>query len=366
MDRDDPEKRIAELERQLAEQRAAGDPGANRGSQQGAFPPPPQAAFPPPPQAGFLPPPQPGFLPPPTGGSALTMGGWLTPEQVRNVAFSTRPVGERGYNEAEVDAFLDRVEAALQDPAGHTLTPEQVRNVTFSKRRIGNRGYNEAEVDAFLDRVEEQLKSQQGAFPPSPQAASPPPMAELQRQHAQAVGQSPQFPDAQMGAGRQSVAAGEPVRCVLIEILNRRRLWRNVLRLDFSGGRPALAIDVGTDAIRVIDLTTNALIASARLAQVTATPKEHTALEDMFPSVCTMPVLDVGVPGLPPLTIGPLPLEVPPDWARRGRYGPYASSWRNTVMHTTKYPNYVVTNADWLTLVEKFGLAPHLEVKARR
>jgi hypothetical protein len=52
MDRDDPEKRIAELERQLAEQRAAGDPGANRGSQQGAFPPSPQAAFPPPPQPG--------------------------------------------------------------------------------------------------------------------------------------------------------------------------------------------------------------------------------------------------------------------------------------------------------------------------
>jgi len=263
-----------------------------------------------------------GFLPPPTGGSALTMGGWLTPEQVRNVAFSKRAVGEPGYNEAE--------------------------------------------VDAFLDRVEEQLKSQQSALRPSPQAASPPPMAELHRQHAQAVGQSPQFPDAQMGAGRQSVAPGEPVRCVLIEIFNRRRLWRNALRLDFSGGRPALAIDVGTDAIRMIDLNTNALIASARLAQVTATPKEHTALEDMFPSVCTMPVLDVGVPGLPPLTIGPLPLEVPPDWARRGRYGPYASSWRNTVMHTTKYPNYVVTNADWLTLVETFGLAPQLEVKARR
>lgn len=31
MDRDDPEKRIADLERQLAEQRAASDPGANWG-----------------------------------------------------------------------------------------------------------------------------------------------------------------------------------------------------------------------------------------------------------------------------------------------------------------------------------------------
>jgi hypothetical protein len=31
VDRDDPEKRIADLERQLAEQRAASDPGANWG-----------------------------------------------------------------------------------------------------------------------------------------------------------------------------------------------------------------------------------------------------------------------------------------------------------------------------------------------
>jgi DivIVA domain-containing protein len=31
--------------------------------------------------------------------------------------------------------------------------------VAFSKPPIGKRGYNEDEVDAFLDRVEEQLKS---------------------------------------------------------------------------------------------------------------------------------------------------------------------------------------------------------------
>jgi DivIVA domain-containing protein len=75
MGQDDPEKRIAELERQLAELRPAGEPGANQGSK--------------------------------------TAGGCLTPEQVRNVAFSKPPLGKRGYNEAEVDAFLDRVEAAL-------------------------------------------------------------------------------------------------------------------------------------------------------------------------------------------------------------------------------------------------------------
>ncbi len=119
MEHDDPEKRIADLERQLAESRVAGDPG---GFQQKASP-------------------------------------QLTPEQVRNVAFSKPPLGKRGYNEDEVDAFLDLVETALRDPTGPSLTPEQVRSVAFSKPPFGKRGYNEDEVDAFLDLVEEQLKS---------------------------------------------------------------------------------------------------------------------------------------------------------------------------------------------------------------
>jgi DivIVA domain-containing protein len=71
MDGADPEKRIAELERQPAEAHAADD-GANRGS--------------------------------------------LTPDQVRNVAFAKPPLGRRGYHEDEVDAFLDRVAAALAEP----------------------------------------------------------------------------------------------------------------------------------------------------------------------------------------------------------------------------------------------------------
>jgi DivIVA domain-containing protein len=145
MDRDDPEKRIADLERQLAEPRLAGDPGANQGYKMNARRP------------------------------ALTTGGWLTPDQVHNVAFAKPPVGKRGYNEDEVDAFLDRVEAALQGPTERTLTPEQVRNVAFSKPPIGKRGYNEDEVDAFLHLVEEQMKSQQGASPLPPQAGFPTP-----------------------------------------------------------------------------------------------------------------------------------------------------------------------------------------------
>ena len=38
----------------------------------------------------------------------------LTPADVHNVAFSKPPIGKRGYNEDEVDAFLDLVENELQ------------------------------------------------------------------------------------------------------------------------------------------------------------------------------------------------------------------------------------------------------------
>ena len=63
MYQDDPEKRIAELERRLAEARTPR-----------------------------------GLAPPSDGRSALTTGGGLTPEQVRNVAFSKPSLGERGYH----------------------------------------------------------------------------------------------------------------------------------------------------------------------------------------------------------------------------------------------------------------------------
>ena len=63
MDENDPEKRIADLERQLADLRAAGDPGTKQGSPPGRTPSPP--AFDASQQAPYPPPPQPGFPPPP-------------------------------------------------------------------------------------------------------------------------------------------------------------------------------------------------------------------------------------------------------------------------------------------------------------
>jgi DivIVA domain-containing protein len=117
MDQDDPEKRIAELERQLAHSRAEDAVQEHETASDG-----------------------------------------LTAEQVRDTAFSNPPIGKRGYNEDQVDAFLDRVEATLRDPAAPGgVTPADVRNTAFSKPRIGRRGYHEDEVDAFLELVESEL-----------------------------------------------------------------------------------------------------------------------------------------------------------------------------------------------------------------
>ncbi|BDD83799.1 hypothetical protein TPB0596_35620 [Tsukamurella pulmonis] len=40
---------------------------------------------------------------------------YLTPEDVRHVAFAKPSIGRRGYNEDQVDSFLDDVEATLRD-----------------------------------------------------------------------------------------------------------------------------------------------------------------------------------------------------------------------------------------------------------
>jgi DivIVA domain-containing protein len=114
MDEDDPEKRIAELERQHAESRTAST--ARR----------------------------------------------LTPADVRNAAFSKPPWGKRGYNEEEVDVLLDRIHAKLLNPSDSSLTASDIRNAAFSKPPLGKRGYNEDEVDAMLDRVEAELRRLDG------------------------------------------------------------------------------------------------------------------------------------------------------------------------------------------------------------
>jgi DivIVA domain-containing protein len=62
-----------------------------------------------------------------------------------------------GYDMAEVDAFVDRIFAALDGRA--VLTPAEIRGVAFTSVRI-REGYDVAEVDAFLELAESWLTRQ--------------------------------------------------------------------------------------------------------------------------------------------------------------------------------------------------------------
>jgi hypothetical protein len=128
-----------------------------------------------------------------------------------------------------------------------------------------------------------------------------------------------------------------------------------------------LAIGVSTDAIRVVDPNTNALIASAPPMQVTVTPATYeypythwlptlnnvmTDMENKYLSKA--PVLVVGVPGMAPLTIACLDTTGGLGIARR-------FSWREDVPAQYEAAEYAVAAADWPMLVDKFGLATFLE-----
>ncbi|MBB5956346.1 DivIVA domain-containing protein [Saccharothrix tamanrassetensis] len=91
----------------------------------------------------------------------------LTARDVRTVEFGKPPRGRRGYQESQVDRFLDRIENTLLGQGD--LTAQEIREVRFSRPIFGRRGYDETEVDAFLARVEKQL----GDGPTRPSAIPP-------------------------------------------------------------------------------------------------------------------------------------------------------------------------------------------------
>ncbi len=76
----------------------------------------------------------------------------LTAGDAREMMFGSPPLGKRGYNEDDVDAFIAQVIARLEGRG--RLTADDVHHVAFSKPSLFKRGYNEDEVDAFLEAVE--------------------------------------------------------------------------------------------------------------------------------------------------------------------------------------------------------------------
>ncbi len=144
----------------------------------------------------------------------------------------------------------------------------------------------------------------------------------------------------------------EPTRCLLFQKPSSKAVAL----------KPSRAIDVGSDAIVVVNPETNARVASASLAQVTATPAEWTFRGQIS---TTMPVLVLRGPGVQPLSIGCLDgIGVQGPRFSFNRRGQYRFLWRGEVPKE-KEPAYWVSGADWLTLVEELGLTSQLEDTAR-
>ncbi len=85
----------------------------------------------------------------------------IRPEDVRSTTFAMTRF-TTGYNEADVDAFLDEAEATLmalinQVPDRVVLTSTDVERVRFATTRA-RPGYDPSQVDAFLDEFAAELR----------------------------------------------------------------------------------------------------------------------------------------------------------------------------------------------------------------
>jgi hypothetical protein len=163
-------------------------------------------------------------------------------------------------------------------------------------------------------------------------------------------------------------ASGEPIRCELVPVPPRTASSR-----QRKPAPPPLVLDIGINgAIRLTDPDTKALVASTWLAEVTTAPALYSYVDENNPSY-TQPVLIVDIPDLQPLRIGARPMGSGFRGIPLFRYG-----WRGSVhtsdlilysiltlvawlrgrstIRSAKEPAYVVTEAEWLTLVQKFGL----------
>lgn len=172
---------------------------------------------------------------------------------------------------------------------------------------------------------------------------------------------------------RPMPADGKSARCLLSpnfarmissSVFGAFKNTATVMRLKGKLPRPSLAIDVGEVSISVVNLETNALIASAAVAQVTATPATSTRSSPRMGTHKT-PVLVLDIPGASRLSIGCQDLAgaVQGSWTGSTKLV-FRFAWRDEVASAAE-PEFVVSELDWLILVDKFGLAKQLEDRAR-
>jgi len=179
------------------------------------------------------------------------------------------------------------------------------------------------------------------------------------------------------GLDVRPMTPGAPVRCLLFPNamqVQQMGVFENGKRRQLvkAASHASLAIDVDAHGIRVINPGTNAQITAAGNGQWTATPETYQYrgpwyrwlsgerfLTFAFASHLSMrPEMVINLAGMPPLRIaGQGSIGV--SYFKGNRFG-----WRGDVPQRVNDPaEYTVTAADWLILVEKFGLSPYLEIR---
>src|ERR1700744_1995002 len=89
----------------------------------------------------------------------------LTPAEVHNVAFKKPPIGKRGYDEEEVDAFLDIVEVELARLIEENNDLKSSRS--GGETQVVHSGVNPAELDAARadnNRLQARIGELEGAL----------------------------------------------------------------------------------------------------------------------------------------------------------------------------------------------------------
>jgi hypothetical protein len=152
-----------------------------------------------------------------------------------------------------------------------------------------------------------------------------------------------------MSLHEDSAASGQPIRCELVPVpTGEYKRFTNKPK----PGPPPLVLDVGQNgATRLTDPDTGEFVTSTWLAEVTATPARFRHGGGEAIQSYTEPVLIVDLPGAQPLIIGTAYRRVSRSGIRQIRY-----VWNSRMHDVKKRPDYAVTDAEWLTLAQRFGL----------
>ncbi|SPM31177.1 hypothetical protein MTAB308_4690, partial [Mycobacterium terramassiliense] len=129
--------------------------------------------------------------------------------------------------------------------------------------------------------------------------------------------------------------------------------------------QPLLAIDVGGDSVSIVDPASKAVIGSVAIREVTATPGIYAPVDHSSESnrkLYKQPLLLLESPGVLDVRIGVLPMRVSTwtghqfryAWSRKARPLDLDHAYR--LDRVERGPIYVVTDAEWRSLVETFGL----------